>query len=557
MGIPKVLKVSVLVALFSGCGMMSKMTNKYDTVAIKTTPEILQVHSGNVDLKLDFLFPEKYFGKKAVMELTPVLVYEKGETPFKTITIQGEEAIGGEATIFSVKGGSVKYEDFVAYNDDMYNSTLELRTSTKIKDKEKQFPSRSIAKGVIATSRRVLNNEQLANNNHGYEHETILEESATIYFLVNQSNIRTTEKSGDDIKKLKEFAERGYKTHSIEIKSFASPEGNVSTNDNVSNNRMRSTVRYTKQILRSLKLDGAKDESLYTETSVGEDWEGFKKLIKTSKIKDKRRINNIVNSTIDVDKREQQIRDLAEIYVAIEDNVLPKLRKATVVIRSYEPKKTDEEIKLLALSNPEELNVNELLFSATMYTDNQLKIDIYNKVVTLYNDWRGYNNIACIYLANNKLDQASAYLDKAEALQVEKHDDIIINQAIIAARKGELENAQNLFNQVRKVGEKNQAILDLRKGDYERAARFFRNGKSHNATLSQLMNGKNNVKCNDNTAGCDYLNAIGAARLGNFTEVIVSLGKAISKNPDYKSEAALDMEFEALRQNTDFIALTK
>ena len=43
-----------------------------------------------------------------------------------------------------------------------------------------------------------------------------------IYFLVNKSNIRTTEKSGSDIDKLKVFAKNGYKTHSIEIKSFAS-----------------------------------------------------------------------------------------------------------------------------------------------------------------------------------------------------------------------------------------------------------------------------------------------------------------------------------------------
>ena len=46
---------------------------------------------------------------------------------------------------------------------------------------------------------RVQNNEIMANNNHNYERETILEEKATIYFLVNQSNIRTTEKSKEEL----------------------------------------------------------------------------------------------------------------------------------------------------------------------------------------------------------------------------------------------------------------------------------------------------------------------------------------------------------------------
>ena len=554
MGIPRIFKILFLVALFSGCGVMSKMSKKYDSVGINVQPKVLQVHGGNVDVNLDFIFPEKYFGKKALMEITPVLVYDNGETALKSIKVQGEEAVGGEATIFSVKGGSVKYEDVIAYNEDMLNSVLELRTNTKINDKIKNFPTRPITNGVIATSKRVLDNEDVANNNHGYEYETILEESATIYFLVNQSNIRTTEKSDQDIKKLKDFADRGYKTHSIEIKSFASPEGNVSTNDNVSNQRMRSTVRYTKQILRSLKVDGAKDESLYTETSMGEDWDGFRDLISSSKIKDKRRINNIVNSTFDVNKREQQIRDLAEIYVAIENNVLPQLRKATVVIRSYEPKRTDQEIKEMVLSNPAELTVNEMLFSATMYSDNKVKEEIYNKVVELHNDWRAYNNIACIYLSQGKIDQAESYLSKAESLTSKKQDDILINQGIIAARRGELQNAQNLFSQSR-VGEKNQAILDLRKGDYDRAARFYKNGKSYNATLSQLMNGKTTARCNESTANCYYLNAIGAARSGDISEVMTNLNKAISKDSNFKDQAAQDLEFIDLRKNEDFIAI--
>ena len=73
----------------------------------------------------------------------------------KSIKVQGEEAVGGEATIFSVKGGSVKYEDVIDYNDDMLNSVLELRTNTKINDKIKEFPIRPVTNGVIATSKKV------------------------------------------------------------------------------------------------------------------------------------------------------------------------------------------------------------------------------------------------------------------------------------------------------------------------------------------------------------------------------------------------------------------
>ena len=555
MEISKIFDVIFIAAVMSGCGL-EQMASKYKTASYMVTPSPLETHGGKIALNLDGAFAEKYFVKKATVDFTPVLVYANGETAFKTITIQGEEATGGEATIFYSTGGSFKYQDAIKYNSDMMNSTLELRAIAKEKDKEKVLGPKTIANGVLATATRVLDNEEIANNNHGYEHETILEETATIYFLVNQSKIRTTEKSDTDIKKLKEFVKNGYITHSIEIKSFASPEGSINTNDNVSDNRMKSTVNYTKTLLRSLKVDGASNNGLYTETSLGEDWAGFESLVQASNIKDKRRINKIVNSVEDLELREQQIRDLAEIYAALEEDVLPQLRKAVIIIRSFEPKRTDEEIAVLSTTNPEALDLKELLFAATLTTDATVKEAIYNKAVELHNDWRGYNNIACMYLVKGELDNAATYLEKAENLQKKQKHDILTNKGIIYARKGGLTTAQKLFDQAN-ASELNQAILDIRQGEYAKAARFFKNGTSHNAALAQLMNGENNINCNEGTAACHYLNAIAAARSGNNDAAISNLTNAITANAHYKAEAAIDLEFVSLRTNEAFIALTK
>ena len=554
MRMSKLFYIILAAALMSGCGI-DRMANKYETVSFTTTPPTLQVHGGKVALSLDATFAEKYFAKKATVDFTPVLVYNGGETAFKTITIQGEEATGGEATIFNATGGSFKYNDAISYSDEMMSSTLELRAVAKQKDKEKVLGPVNIANGVIATSTRVQDTEDLANNNHGYEHVTILEETATIYFLVNQSSIRATEKSDDDIKALKTFAKNGYKTHSIEIISYASPEGSVNMNDNISDNRMTSTLNYTKRLLRSLKVNGAKNSDIYTESSVGEDWEGFETLVQGSDIKDKRRINKIVNSIADVEVREQQIRDLAEIYSAIEDDVLPQLRKATIIIRSYQPKRTDEEIATLSTTRPEELDVRELLFSATLTSDEITRTTIYNKAVELHNDGRGYNNIACMYLAKGNFSEAITYLEKAEELGGVTSD-ILTNRGIIAARKGQLSKAQKLFNDANTT-ENNQAVLDIRQGEYTKAARFYKNVKSFNAALAQLLNGKNSASCNENTAACNYLNAIANARSGNNDAAISSLTNAINTDASYKSEAVKDLEFVNLRTNETFIALTK
>ena len=554
MGTSKIFYFIMISAIMTSCGL-ENMASKYNTVNFTTKPSILEAHGGKIALSLEADFAEKYFSKQATVDFTPVLIYQNGEQAFKTITVQGEEAAGGEVTVFNSSGGSFKYQDAINYSKEMMNSTLELRAIAKQKDKEKELGPINIAQGVIATSTRIQDNENLANNNHGYEHETILEKSATIYFLVNQSNIRATEKSNNSIKALKTFAQNGYKTHSIEIISYASPEGTVNTNDNVSDYRMKNTVKYTKRLLRSLKVDGARNNDLYTESSIGEDWAGFESLVKRSNIKDKRKINNIVNSISDVEVREQQIRDLAEIYDAIEDNVLPQLRKATIIIRSYEPKKTDEEIATLSTTNPEELDVKELLFSATLTNDEIVKTNIYNKTVELYNDWRGYNNIACIHLSNGDLNAANEYLEKAEKISGE-NSDILTNKGIIAARKGQLNKAQTLFDQAN-TSEYNQALLDIRQGEYEKASRFFKNKKSYNATLAQLLNGKKSVSCNEKNASCYYLNAIAAARSGDNLASIANLTKAINEDSNYKIEATKDLEFINLRENTAYIELTK
>ena len=552
----------LILTMLSSCGL-DRMAKKYDTVGFTTTPTTLETHGGEVALKLDGNFPKKYFCKKTTVDFTPVLVYEGGETAFKSITIQGENTSGGGKTIVNKTGGSFQYEDIIPYSQEMMNSTLELRAVAKRKDKEKVLGPVNIANGVIATSTRVQDNEDVANNNHGYEHETILEQRATIYFLVNQSNIRTTEKSDDDIKALKAFAKNGYKTHSISIISYASPEGSVNVNDDVSGNRMKSTVNYTKRLLRSLKVDGARNNDLYTQTSVGEDWEGFESLINASNIKDKQKINRIVNRIVDVNVREQQIRDLAEIYDAVEQDVLPQLRKATVIIRSYEPKRTDEEIAELSITNPEELTVNELLFAATLTEDEDTKWLIYQKVIELHNDWRGYNNIAALAIESFRAsedfilntDTAMWCLNKAEEIGGPTND-ILTNKGIIAACAGELTKAQQLFDKANTT-EKNQAILDIRQGEYAKAARFYKGGRSHNAVLAQLLNGDNSVRCNEENTSAYYLNAIAACRGGNNDEAIMWLKKYDRTPYSNSKQMANDLEFVNLRPYESFIELTK
>ena len=543
----QLLQVSIIL-LISSCGL-TNMANKYDTVKYTVSPPVLQTHGGEVELKIDGNFPEKYFAKKATLELTPVLIYNdnKSETAFEKIILQGEESKGGDKTIFFNSGGSFSYSSIIPFKNDMKNARLELRAVGKMADlngkvKEQPLGPINIANGTLITPTRIIDEEKVSDNNHNYEKETILKEQATIYFLVNESNIRTTEKSDDDILRLKEFAKKGYKTHSIEIMSYASPEGSVKRNDMVSANRMKSTVKYTRNLLNKLKVEGANNSELYTETSVGEDWVGFESIIQKSAIKDKRKISNLLNTIKDVEKREQQLRDMTEIYDAVKDDILPQLRKATIIIRAYEPKKTDEEINKLSLENPTELDLEEILYSTSLTNSEEEKIKILKSALKLHDDWRITNNLAALSIKQNKLDEAENYLKESKEISLEIKNDILTNTGIIHARKGNLNKAKELFDQAN-ASEFNYALLNIRLGNYDKAARYFKNNNTHNATLAKILSGNYNAKCDEKTAECFYLNAISYARAGNENLAIENLGKAIELNPEYKIDAKIDLEF--------------
>ena len=534
------------------------MANKYDTVKYTVSPPVLQTHGGEVEVKIDGNFPEKYFAKKATLELTPVLIYNdnKSETAFEKIILQGEESNGGDKTIFFNSGGSFSYSSIIPFKNDMKDARLELRAVGKMADlngkvKEQPLGPINIANGTLITPTRIIDEEKVSDNNHNYEKETILKEHATIYFLVNQSNIRTTEKSDDDILRLKEFAKNGYKTHSIEIMSYASPEGSVERNDKVSADRMKSTVKYTRHLLSKLKVEGANNNELYTETSVGEDWVGFESIIQKSAIKDKRKISNLLNTIDDVEKREEQLRDMTEIYDAVKDDILPQLRKATIIVRAYEPKKTDKEINKLSLENPSELDLEEILYSTSLTNSEEEKIKILKSARKLHDDWRITNNLAALSIRQNKLDEAENYLKESKEISLEIKNDILINSAIIHARKGNLSKAKELFDQAN-ASEFNYALLNIRLGNYDKAARYFKNNNTHNATLAKILSGNYNAKCNEKTAECFYLNAISYARAGNENLAIENLGKAIELNPEYKRDAKIDLEFLNFRNSETF-----
>ena len=538
----------------SSCGL-DLMVSKFNTLEYTVTPTQVEVHGGVIDIELDVNIPKKYFQKNASAEFRPMLA-ESAESEnkvfFEPVQLQGEKVSSNGKTIGYVTGGKFTYKGSVNYTDDMFAYDLFATATATMNDNSKYLGSLKIADGVMATATRVKNNEEPKFADHTYEKETILEETAVIYFTVNNSTVRYSQKSSDEVKRLKEFAKQGFKTKNIEISSYASPEGSLDVNDKVSGNRAKSTFSYAKRLMKDLKVDGANNDELYINTSKGEDWNGFNNLVNSSDLKDKSRVLNIVRSQKDPQKREEAIRDMAEIYDAIEEDVLPKLRKATITLRVYEPKKTDEEIASLAISDPSKLDKKEMLYAATLLNDNSIKKTIYKATVSAYpNDYRAHNNLLCINIIEKDFNSAKMNLGKAEKLG-SNASEVNENKGIMAAMEGDLESANSLYNKSG-ASNLNKGILAIKMGNYESAVSKLK-GDDFNATLAKILNGTN-ATTSDKSAEGYYLNAISNTRSGSVDSAIENLRQAINLDANLAKEAAKDVEFLKLKDNTDFQSL--
>ena len=241
------------------------MVSKFNTLNFTVTPTQVEVHGGNIDIELEVKIPEKYFQKTAEADFRAMLAPSadsENKVFFESVKLQGEKISSNGKTIGYITGGQFSYKSKIKYSEEMADYDLFATAVATMNDNSKSLGAVKVAEGVMATATRVKDSEEPAVSKHTTKRVTVLEETAVIYFTVNQSNIRYSQKSSDEIKRLKEFAKLRYETKNIEISSYASPEGSLDINDKVSDNRSESTFNYAKRLMKKLKVEGANDNDI-------------------------------------------------------------------------------------------------------------------------------------------------------------------------------------------------------------------------------------------------------------------------------------------------------
>ena len=542
---------SLTVALsLTSCG---KKLGQFSADYFTVNPNPLEVVGEKVPARVSARIPAKFFVKNAEVTVTPTLVFNGQEVSSQSYSFQGEKVRGNNPVISYEYGGTATIPVDFAYNPDMAQSDLMLNFAVTQGNKRYVLPAVKVANGVVATAAMAdVKSVTPAIGADAFQRIINEKYAADIMFLVNQANIRASQLSTDAIKELqREILEANGDTsrrlQEINISSYASPEGGVAFNTRLAQQREENTRSYME---RQLNRDRITEFGELTAQFTPQDWEGFQRLVAQSNIQDKDLILNVLSMYSDPEQREREIRNLSDVFEQLAEQILPQLRYSRITASIDVIGKSDAEIMRLLESNPSQLNVEEILYAATLTNDNERKLAIYDKAARLFpNDYRTFNNLGMAqYVAG---DYSAAQANFSRAASMGNHPEPQMNLGLIEMLNGNYNKANQYFGSAAGVDELGNAlgVYYLKQGDAAAAVNAFGSSRTNNAALAQIL-ARDYSRAKTTLASVEtpdattyYLMAILGARTNNESMLNTNLRQAIRLDNSLAKKALNDLEF--------------
>lgn len=535
------------------------MEKEIEAMGLEASPEPLILRGDQVELEVTGRFPAKYFGKKVSVEATPVLTWEGGSASFESEGFQGEDAAGNFTIVPFESGKSFSYSSSVPFDPAMEDAAeLAVVISGTQGNKSATFAPFVVGAGVITTPLWVQADDQFIPVEDNFQRVITYTEEVTVNYSVNSSNVRSGELRDADWKALKDLIQLSVDADSVtitgaRIEAYASPEGEITLNEDLASDRANSAAASMTREMKRKKLTA--DEAFYDLVPKGEDWQGFKSLMQASDIEDKNLILRVLEMYSDKNKREEEIRNIAKTYKAIEKEILPELRRSQVVVSYDVEGYTDEELMDYCMSMPDSLTADELLYAATLFADLNDKLTIYQSAARVHaDDFRGYNNAGWCLSQMGRMNQAGEVFQ--QALELERNKAVVNNVAALTRQNGDIDGAMKLLNEAAGAGPEvgyNKGIILIQKGDYASAISNMGRVSSVNVALAKMLNGdaagaKTALEnADDDSAVASYVMAVACARLNDSAGVKEHLGEALAKDPNLRQKAEKDLEFRDMR----------
>lgn len=550
-----------------GCDNPEKMKNVPQEALPKMDPNPLVLKGKTVEGKIKGTFPPKYFNKKAKLELTPVLKYDGGELVLPSKMYQGEDVTENNTVINSDLGGVYSHDFKFEYKPEMMKSEMELRLTLYYKDKKIPFDAAlKLGVGVNETQQLVdlLSSPTWMPSNYVRTHD--VQKAAQLMYDIQKADVRPGALTTDDIKALQQAiqdmnADERAELQGFSIKAYASPDGSVALNNDLSKGRGKSAQNWLQGQMKKNKI--AKKDAISID-EMATDWDGFKSMMENSDIEDKDLILRVLSMYSDPDVRNREMHNLGKVFQVVAEKILPKLRRSQMVANYKVVGRTDEEIlNMVADGKLLELQENEAFYACEVEKDMAKRESMYKQMAEKYQSIRAYNNLACIYLMEGKFNDAREQLNKAQAIN-DKDPHVLNNLGVLAMVEGNAEEAEKYFVRATEAGPAVRANLGacaILRGEYQAAVDYLTGTNVFNQGLALLLTDRNeaakNVFSDLKTAKSYYGLAIIGARTQDEKMLLDNLRTAIQMDATYKTRAAKDVEFIKFAQNDVFKGLLK
>ena len=547
----------LLMAACSNPSKMASLQSAVETDAVCNTgsgasSQVLEAVAGKITATYTVKFPAKYFLSEAILNITPVLVYEGGEVVGPVLTLQGDKIMDNYNVISYKKGGQASKTVTFDYKPGMEKASLELRAVAYNASRSKQYKFAQpykLADGTNCTYMLVKTNGKPSYEQDEYQKIILEQKESQILYGMNQSNVRNNQLKSAQMKEFEQFLKEAKEDErrtivSNDIIAYASPDGSLKLNSKLSENRAKSAeTAFVKVISKKAKVKNIP----LNVSQISEDWEGFQELVQASDIEDKDLILRVLSMYSDPVVREREIKNMSAVFKTLADKVLPALRRARFVANVEYKNWTDEELTQIINDNMDQLDEEALLYGATLFDKNEAKAEIYKAAAQKYNSSRAYNNLAAMSLAKNKTEEAKAYLAKMN----DKTESYYNNMAVAAMQEGNFDAAAGYLAKAGNLpqAKENMGALLILNGDYSSAATALAGTADFNEALINILNGNVDkaeaILANAKCACKSYLKAIVAARKGNNAQA-KELLKVSAKDEKLAKRAEKDIEFATL-----------
>jgi tetratricopeptide (TPR) repeat protein len=566
--------VALAALVFTGCNCFNQMAKNSDEVTITCTPEVLALNNGKVEADITVTFPQYYFNKKAVIKVTPVVVFGGGMVEGATKYFQGDK-VKENYTVVSATGGQFTQHVEFPYEARMANSELRLLVEVKCpKGKCKEFtlinantgalPTKSeaatlaaggkdaeaikaafalpIAKGVNTLQSDLDYASVMGNTANNYKNVTTVVTKADILYAINSSYVSKKAGNTDELKAFKENAvaqqSNDRATQKLYVHGYASPDGPENFNDKLSGARSKSGHKVADKLMKDTGMG-------FDVASYGEDWEGFKELVAASNIEDKDIILQVLSRYDSSTQREAEIKNMSAVFTALKKEILPKLRRAQLVNSTDIKGKTNDEMAaLINAGRLEELTNEELLYMAeSVITDPKVQATVLEYAAKKFNDARAYNNLGVAYAKMGEVKKALASFEKAAQMGLNTNE-VNCNLALANLADGNVAKAQQY---AAAADAKTKAMMAAAQGSYSAAASTV---AGYNAAIANFMNNDltaaKKAITSDASAKADYLRAVIASKEGDLETAKAQLKSAVAKDAALAAKAANDVNLANL-----------